>query len=374
MTRSNYNHILFFLLIPLFSIANDGDFTKNIHKEYDVPVNATIELINKYGYVKVHAWDKRIASIDVNILANTSSQDRANEIFDRIQVNFTTTNNYIKAETSIATNKGNSGWWDWKSWIGWNDSKSSYKINYDVYMPVDLYLKLSLRYGDAFVDKLERDATIKVSYGHLRMDDLVGDLDLDLAYSDGNFNNIKNGKIHLRYSDVNMASMQNGTLNFRYSDIKMKNAGTIKSESAYGELAADKISSIDLNSKYDDIVIQSVDEVFASTGYTDVDIARINKRSSFTSSYGDIIIRDVDAGFSNIDIKSSYTDVRINTHGAPYKIDFSGSYTDIKYNPEMNTSYLVDKSNSKSVKGYFKSESNSGTIKASMSYGGLRID
>ena len=51
------------------------------HKEYDVPKDATVEIINKYGYVKVHAWDKRICSMDVNILANTTSKKKADDIF-----------------------------------------------------------------------------------------------------------------------------------------------------------------------------------------------------------------------------------------------------------------------------------------------------
>lgn len=373
MIRFNFN-LIFSFLLPLFIYGRDGDFSKNIHKEYDVPSNATVELINKYGYVKVHAWDKRIASIDVNILANTSSQDRANEIFDRINVNFTTTSNYIKAETTISSNNGKSSWWDWKSWIGWNDGKSSYKINYDVYIPVDLYLKLNLKYGDAFVDKLERDATLKISYGHLRLDELAGNLDLDLAYSDGNLGDIRDGKIRLRYSNISMADMQNGSLDFRYSDIKMKKGGNIKAESAYGELNAEKISTIDISSKYDDIQISNVDEIYASSGYSDFDLGKINKRSSFTSSYGDIIIRDIDAAFTNIDLKTSYTDIRINSHGNSYKLDASGNYADIKTTSDFNSTYLIDKSNSKSIKGYSKSENSGGLIRATLSYGGLRID
>lgn len=374
MIRFNYNLILLLLVLPLLSVAKDGDFTKNIHKEYDVPVNATIELINKYGYVKVHAWDKRIASIDVNILANTTSQERANEIFDKINVNFTTTSNYIKAETTIASTNGKNSWWDWKSWIGWNDNKSSYKINYDVYIPVDLYLKLNLKYGDAFVDKLERDATLKISYGHIRLDELAANLDLDLAYGDGNMGNIKDGKIRLRYSKISMSDMQNGNLDFRYSDIKMKNGGNIKAESAYGELNAEKISTIDISSKYDDIQISSIDEIYASSGYSDFDLGKINKRSSFTSSYGDIIIRDIDPSFTNVDLKTSYTDIRINSHGNSYKLDASGNYADIKTTSDFNSTYLIDKSNSKSVKGYSKSENSGGLIRATLSYGSLRID
>jgi hypothetical protein len=374
MIRFNYNLLLLFIALPFLSWAGDGDFTKNVHKEYDVPKDATIELINKYGYVKVHAWDKRIASIDVNIIANTTSQDRANELFDKIQIQFTTTNNYIKAETTIDNTSGKNSWWDWKNWLGWNDNKSSYKINYDVYIPTDLYLKLNLKYGDAFVDRMERDATIKVSYGNLRLDELAANLDLDLAYSDGHLGNIKDGKINLRYSDISMANMNNGSLNFKYSDIKMKNGGIIKAESAYGELNADKIVSLDIHSRYDEIQVEQTDEVFVNSGYSDFDFGKIHKKSSFTSTYGDIIIRDVDAGFSSFDFKTSYTDIRLNANGQGYRLDASGNYADIKTTQDFNSTYLIEKSNSKSVKGYAKSEGNTGLIRATLSYGGLRID
>jgi hypothetical protein len=364
-----YKSCLLLLFLPFAD--SDGDFTKNYHKEYDVPKDATVELINKYGFTKVHAWDKHIVTIDVNIIANTSSKEKADEIFEKININFTSTSNYIKAETTIESNS--KSWWDWKSWLG-GSNNSSYKINYDVYMPTDQYLKLTHKYGDAFVDKLDRDATIKVSYGHLRMDGLNGDLNLDLAYSDGTLGSFKDGKIHLRYGDINFSNMANGNFDFKYGKIHMKEGGTIKSESAYGELTADHINSIDISSGYDDIQLKSVDEAFINSHYSDFDIGKIGKKSSFTSTYGDIIIRDLDPEFQSLDLKTSYTDIRIDSHNAPYRLDASGSYSDIKTTHEFTSNYLVEKSSSKTVKGYSKSENTGGMIKATLSYGGLRID
>ena len=381
MIRFNYSSILllFILLLGAGSAPantkftdSDGDFTKNYHKEYDVPKDATVELINKYGYTKVHAWDKRIVTIDVNIIANTSSKERAEEIFNKIDINFTTTSNYIKAETVI--NSTSKNWWDIRNWIGnWNNN-SSYKINYDVYMPTDQFLKLTHKYGDAFVDKLDRDAVVKVSYGHLRMDGLSGDLDLDLAYSDGNVGNIEDGKINVRYSDITMNSMHDGSLNFRYSEIKLKQAGALKAESGYGELDAEQIGSLDIHSRYDDIKIGSVGSMYVNSGYSDFDLGKVNKISTFSSTYGDIIIRDLDPEFQSLDIKTSYTDVRISSGGAPYRLDASGNYADIKTTGDFNSTYTVEKSNSKTIKGYTKSENSGGLIKATLSYGGIRID
>ncbi len=370
MTRFVYNIVILLLgILPVF--ANDGEFTKNFHKEYDVPADATVELINRYGYTKVHAWDKRIVTIDVNIIANTTSKDRAEEIFEKIDINFTTTSNYIKAETTI--NNTSKSWWDWKSWLGGSNG-SSYKINYDVYMPTDQFLKLTHKYGDAFVDRLERDATIKVSYGHLRMDGLGANLDLDLAYSDGNIGSFNDGKLNLRYSNISMGTMKDGILNFKYSDIKMKEGGDIKAECAYGELDADLIHTLDIHSRYDDITVDYVGDVYVNSGYSDLIFGKIGKKSTFTSTYGDIIIKELDPSFQSIDIKTSYVDVRIGAHGTSYRLDASGSYADIKTTGDFTSNYLVEKSNSKTVKGYTKSESSGGIIKATLAYGGLRID
>lgn len=370
MIRSIYSILLLLVLLPAY--GNDGDFTKNYHKEYDVPKDATVELINKYGYVKVHTWEKRIASIDVNIIANTSSKSEADELFEKIQIQFTNTTNYIKAETVINSTPKN--WWDIRNWVGGWNKNSSYKINYDVYLPADLYLKLNHKYGDAFVDRLDRNAEVKMSYGNLRMDGLNADLDLELAYSDGTLGSIKRGNLNLRYSDVSLAEMEDGTLNFRYSEIDLKKAGILKAESAYGELDAESIVSLDLQSRYDDIRIGSVGDFYVNSAYSDFDLGKVGKRTSFSSTYGDIIIRDLDADFQTLDLKTSYTDVRISTGGAAYRLDASGSYADIKTPSDFNSTYEVEKSNSKSVKGYTKSESTGGLIKANLSYGGLRVD
>ena len=66
--------------------------------------------------------------------------------------------------------------------------------------------------------------------------------------------------------------------------------------------------------------------------------------------------------------------MRINSGGADYRLDANGGHADVKTTGNFNSTYLVEKSSSTTVRGYTKNENSGGRITATLSYGGLRID
>lgn len=84
------------------------EFTKTVKKEFPINATGTVDLSNKYGKVDVHTWERDRVKIDVTIVVDARSESTAQEVFNRIQIDFSNDDSFVKAETSIETNKS---WW-----------------------------------------------------------------------------------------------------------------------------------------------------------------------------------------------------------------------------------------------------------------------
>ena len=154
------------------------EFTKTIKKEFPISQTGTVDLTNKYGKVEVHTWDRNRVKIDVSIVVDARSESAAQEVFDRIQIDFSNDDAFVKAETSI---ESSNSWWKGS----WNN-KSEFQVNYEVYMPSTCDLNLDNQYGNSNVEAISGSADVKVKYGDFQLEGVGGDLKVYLGYGNGN--------------------------------------------------------------------------------------------------------------------------------------------------------------------------------------------
>ena len=169
--KCNTLTILVFLLAGTMLIAapTKSEFERTIQKDFQIDSDGLVDLSNKYGKVTIETVSGNTVNIEVVIKVDANSQSKADEIFDRIDIDFTNNGSLVKAETTIASQK--SKWFSW-----WGDSKSnSLEINYTVKMPKSCRLSLMNKYGDNFVDHLDGKANISVKYGNLQLAGISGD-------------------------------------------------------------------------------------------------------------------------------------------------------------------------------------------------------
>lgn len=343
------------------------DFSKDIHKEFSVDSDATIDLNNKYGNVNIETTSGSQVIIDVNIIVNASNQDKADAIFDRIDVDFSNSNQYVKAETTISSK--NTGWFK-RWWSGGN--KSSFKIHYFVKMPESCELKLSNKYGDSFVDELNNRATVSIKYGAIEMKQVDGLLNLELKYGKGNIGNAKDADLDLGYSKLTMESTDDLDLSLSYSTFHLSQAVSVDADMKYSNLRVSNADLILLDSKYDDIEIQNVGEVQLDSRYTNVDIQNLNDKGYFDMGYGGLKVRNLASSFHSMNIETNYTGVKLYlSEDTNFTLDAVTDYTSVKA-PDLNTTVDIRKNNSTTLKGYYGSQ-NGGEIVARMKYGSLSI-
>ncbi len=365
--KCNTLTILVFLLAGTMLIAapTKSEFERTIQKDFQIDSDGLVDLSNKYGKVTIETVSGNTVNIEVVIKVDANSQSKADEIFDRIDIDFTNNGSLVKAETTIASQK--SKWFSW-----WGDSKSnSLEINYTVKMPKSCRLSLMNKYGDNFVDHLDGKANISVKYGNLQLAGISGDLDLEMKYAKGSVGSAKRVSLDLGYSDLNMSDVGDMELYTSYSNLNIDEAGDIDSDTKYSNIRIKKVGSIDNEGKYDDFEIESVNSFRIDTKYTDVEIDELSDQAKFNMGYGGARIHKVGSGFSKISIESNYAGFKFGFgSGAGYEVDLDTKYTSVKHG-DLNTHMHVEKNSELALKG--KRGGGGGLIYARMKYGSLKL-
>ncbi len=343
------------------------EFTKTIKKEF--PINATglVNLINKYGKVDVKVWDKNRAKIDVTIVAKASSESAAQDVFDRVRIDFTSDDNFVKAETVISSTKN--------SWWNWGDSKSEFQVNYVVYMPSTASLDLSNKYGDATVEPITGKAHIDVKYGNFRLEGVGGELSLALGYGNGTVVKARNVSADVSYSKLNLNDVQDVNFTTKYSKLFVDKGASLNADSRYDHFNLTKVSRFNCQSRYGNVEVGDAESVIAVSRYTDYKINKLRDNGDFNLEYGGLRVDNLAKGFSNINLDGKYSDFKIHVEdGASYSLDAATNYAGIDYPAGLNVTFEKDKGTSHEVKGHAGTKGARSVIKANLNYGGLKVN
>src|SRR6187431_33064 len=167
------------LLIPVLGFAgmNGEVVERKISKQFTTQANGFLDISNRYGNIDVAIGATNQIKIDVRITAESSNVKKAQEAVDRINIVFEETTNRVTARTEVGNNSG------WNSWF--DDSNVNIKINYTVIVPPDIFLELTNKYGNIYVETTNRDLKIDLAYGDIRLGNINARLKLDMSYSDG---------------------------------------------------------------------------------------------------------------------------------------------------------------------------------------------
>lgn len=363
---------VFLLLITNISVTFAADivmkkreFSKVINKDFPITNNGTTTLYNKYGKIDVKTWSENRVKIDVTILVRSENERDAEEMFDRIKVDFTNTNDFVKAETFIENAKG---------WFGWNNSNVDYTINYEVYMPRTNQLDLRNRYGDAFIGSLDNKAGIDVKYGNFRLEDIKGELGVTIGYGNGTIQRCRNLSADVAYGNLTIEQGADMQLNTKYSNMKIAQAMDIRSSSKYDNFKIGEIRQLDIQTKYSNVAANCITHLIATAGYTDFRIDKIHETIDVDLNYGGANVGLLTKNFTNVRFTGDYADFKVNIEeGANYKLDASGNYAGISSPSGLKIQFERDKGTSYAVEGFVGNTQTNNSIKVNLNYGGAKI-
>jgi hypothetical protein len=357
---------LLLLLIPFFSYAGNknSEVEKKVNRQFAIQTDGYLEIDNKYGRIDIAIGERNQIKVEVTIKAKAGSEKKAQERLDMITVRFEEGNNRVSAMTSVESTSG------WTSWF--QTGNVEIEVNYQVFVPADIYLKLKNKYGAIYVETTDRDLQIDLSYGDVRLGDINGKLLLKMAYSGGALSKIKDGNLDLSYSDLDMEDASSVDVDMKYSDLTMGSATRTRVVAAFSNFRGMDIDDLHYRGKYDDVVVERVKRIDTESAYSGMKVSGVSESGRFEMRYGELQVNNITAGFSRIDVNTSYVGVVLRfASNASFAVDAQTNYCGI-HHQGFQVKEDIEKAGSKTLKA--TKGAGGGLLYARMNYGSLRIE
>ena len=296
--------------------------TKEYHEKWPASGVENLDISNRFGEVKFTNEGGTEITIDVLVTVEASSESKANDLLDMIEVKFGKSGSTVKAETTIENNF---------------KSQKKFSIDYVINVPSDKNLIVSNKYGNTIVNKLNANGDFKIQYGNLTANELMapatGKMNILLAYGNANIETTGNATIDVQYSKMSLGTINDLQLNSKYSTVEF-----------------DKGRMIQIDSKYDKFNFGRVKSVTATTKYTNFKIEYLAANLKIETGYGGIKVTEIAPDFESISITNSYGQIALGLNNASYSVDAKCDYCGISYPQEKfkgnrmkeNTSYEIN--------------------------------
>ena len=297
------------ILLPATGeLSAEETFTKTIKKEYQVNKNALLSVNNKFGKIHCTNWDKSEISIEVTISVETSSEQKASKLFDKINIEMSGSSNHVKAVTVF------------KSGFSKDNDNLEIQVDYMIYMPESLSVELENKFGDIFLEEVTGEASISLSYGNMEVKKLAnGSNELDI-----------------RFSNAEIGYIESANLDIKYSNFTLEETQAMNIDSKFSTMIIETIIDAGIDSQYDSWEIGAVGMLSLDTKFSGFKISKLKRSAVIDSEYGGIKIKYIPAGFDEIIIENSFGDVYLGIdEEASYQLDAEMKFGSLDY-PDEN--------------------------------------
>src|SRR4030042_351201 len=340
------------LVIAYQSSAQQEGFTKKYHETYSTNANSHLYLDNKYGNITINDWENNQVEIDVTVLVENVSSDKAEKILSYINVVFSQEGDDIKATTTFDEHLGKIG-----------DENHRQEINYTVNMPKDIKINLANKYGNVFITELAGETVIDIKYGKLKADKILRGNEKPLS------------EVNLAYSEASIEEASWLKSDLKYSILKISKSKALVLFSKYSKIFIDECSFVVSDSKYDAFEMGRLSNFVINAEYSNFKIKEIDKKLECTTSYTSGTIESIPAGFESIVIDSRYGTYKLGIdEAASYKLDGNAGYAKISYHETGEVSKISENTSMKVFGTVGKDSNTSSTVTVTTKYGGIILD
>lgn len=310
-----YSSIFLFLAlsVPVFSLAGKGaeDVKKKrtINKSYAVTADDKLEIENSFGNVIVSTWDKNEITVDIEIGARASSEEKAQDIMNEIDVKETHNGNIIAYKTKVGEIHNG------KNKTGNGDEERAFYIDYIVHMPSGNRLSLENSFGKTSVPDFNGLVNLTSKFGSLNTGKLTNVDAIDVEFGKAAITEVSNGKVVFKFNKESTIGKVSGNVKItsEFSHNVQVNVGdNIKELSVFESYSGVRmIVTKSLSAEFD------IHTSFGSF-HNDSEF-RIREKREDDRDYGPHFDKDYNGkageGNARIKIKSSFGSVRLSHSG-----------------------------------------------------------
>ncbi len=280
---------------------------------YKATDGTTLDVNNKYGDIHIINWDKDSVFITTELMLSSTSAERLRKLKKDVNVKYITSDNYITAYTSFNENTDQilNELQEFTKDIISNQIKRI-EINYTIYVPKYISLKIKNQYGDIMMDNIYGHMEISLFNGALKANRLTGASSFEFKFAQASINQINDAYFDLVYSDLDVSKAISLETSSKISDIRILDVGVYK-----------------IHSTRDDINIDKVTYLHGQSAYSKVNISLLKKEVNCDMTYGKMDINKIDTDCSSIAIQSEHTDVSLYV---PENLNIN---YDLTYHPDV---------------------------------------
>lgn len=266
------------LFLMLFMTVVAEDFNKTYKEKYDVDKGASMVIRNKFGDIHCQAWDESNVDITVTIKVDAFSQEKANRVFEKIDVELGGTRTKVEGITTVGS-----------------ISNADFSIDYNIRMPRWINIDLDNKFGDIYLDEADGMVKINLEYG---------------AMEANAFNGPKT-EFTIKFSNVEADFMKDGTLNIEYGEWKSSGAENLQLYSRFSEISIEKLAKLNIDSQYDEINIGNSGPVISISRFSGLNFEKISGDFDFDIEYGDLEVNYISAAFKEGKVRNSFAGVSL---------------------------------------------------------------
>lgn len=280
---------------------DDTSLTRKEEKSFTVGQSVLVDIQNKYGEVIIHTWNDAKVKVEVSITANGKDKNTAERLLDRVEMDWTQKGEELHIYTLFDQNTSPIK----ELWKTVTDqatallSKSKIEVDYNIYLPKSAQLIIDNKYGDVYLADVTGAVKVDLSHGTLQANDLTNQTELILNFATATIQSMNEASVEIK----------GGTLDI--DKVKM-----LELNSAVSEINIDQVETLSLNSRSDRVSIEEVGTMNGKCIFSKVNTSSLSQGVSLDLKYGKFDVERVKAGFSNIDIKSSSTDILLTVEEA----------------------------------------------------------
>lgn len=274
--------VLLLVLSASTTMASNKEFSKKLNQSYRVNADAVLEISNRFGKIHCTTWEQNEVAIEVTIRVAMAKEEKAQEMLDQIQVEFTGSREHVRAITQIQKLK-------------MKGPHQEMEIDFYVKMPNTLHLDFENKFGDIVLGGHQGPVDITVGYGTC--------LAVSLPHPENRFQ-VSFGKLKV---DEQVA----GKCVIKYSDMKIRQAVELEVESSFSELKLLQVDDLELDSRYDELQLGELKKADIECSFSDLEIDQLSQVLRLQTRYGGCEIERVQEGFHRLDINNQFGHVEL---------------------------------------------------------------
>jgi hypothetical protein len=199
--------LLLVLSAPVITQAQDVRRQRLINKSYDVTADDKLQIENSFGNVVVSTWDKEQITVDIEVSAKASTDERAQDIMNKIDVKDGKDGHTVWFKTKvdeIHDNEKN------KNRVRENDR--SFYIDYVIHMPASNRLSIENSFGKTEVPAFKGLVTLTSKFGSLNTGRLDNVDQISVEFGKAYITSVNNGKVLFKFNKESRIGKVDGSV------------------------------------------------------------------------------------------------------------------------------------------------------------------